>query len=197
MENLKQSINKTDTLKNNVKIINNQINKTIVRGGGYTSNSLAEKPKRIESLLKEYSKIAIGKTNGIYRDFPRDEIGNLLDNVEATIKYNLSFKPQKLILLGCNVNCIYDNGSGEFIPNAQFGYDKDGLNLSYILGMIYLDSFEFKKLHFSEPGFSFEIYIEIKKFDDKEIVLGLSHNGINGTHINNISIDTFKFVAIG
>ena len=33
MENLKQSINKTDTLKNNVKIINNQINKTIVRGG--------------------------------------------------------------------------------------------------------------------------------------------------------------------
>lgn len=30
---LKQNINETDNLKNNVKIINNQINETIVRGG--------------------------------------------------------------------------------------------------------------------------------------------------------------------
>ena len=28
-----QEINKTDTLKNNIKTINNQINETIVRGG--------------------------------------------------------------------------------------------------------------------------------------------------------------------
>ncbi len=31
--NLKQNITETDNLKNNVKIINNQINETIVRGG--------------------------------------------------------------------------------------------------------------------------------------------------------------------
>lgn len=34
MENLKQNIDKTDNLKNNVKIINNQIKQSIVRGGG-------------------------------------------------------------------------------------------------------------------------------------------------------------------
>ena len=32
---LKQNINKTETLKNNVKTINNKINEMIVRGGGY------------------------------------------------------------------------------------------------------------------------------------------------------------------
>lgn len=31
---LKQEITETSTLKNNVRIINNQINETIVRGGG-------------------------------------------------------------------------------------------------------------------------------------------------------------------
>ena len=33
MENLKQNIAKTETLKNNVKTINNKINEIIVRGG--------------------------------------------------------------------------------------------------------------------------------------------------------------------
>jgi len=33
VENLKNTITETDNLKNNVKIINNQINETIVRGG--------------------------------------------------------------------------------------------------------------------------------------------------------------------
>lgn len=33
MENLKQNITETNNLKNNIKIINNQINETIVRGG--------------------------------------------------------------------------------------------------------------------------------------------------------------------
>lgn len=32
---LKQEITETSTLKNNVRIINNQINETIVRGGLY------------------------------------------------------------------------------------------------------------------------------------------------------------------
>lgn len=33
MENLQNTITNTENLKNNVKIINNQINETIVRGG--------------------------------------------------------------------------------------------------------------------------------------------------------------------
>lgn len=33
MENLKQNIDKTDTLKNNLKTVTNQIKQSIVRGG--------------------------------------------------------------------------------------------------------------------------------------------------------------------
>ena len=33
MENLKQNIDKTETLLNNVKLAKNKINKTVVRGG--------------------------------------------------------------------------------------------------------------------------------------------------------------------
>lgn len=69
---LKQEITETSTLKNNVRMINNQINETIVRGG-ITSNSLAEKPKRIESMIRQYSKVAyfdriIKKKSFIYGD---------------------------------------------------------------------------------------------------------------------------------
>lgn len=58
MKDLQNTITSTENLKNNIKIINNKINESILRGGGYTSNSLAEKPKRIESLIKEYNKVA-------------------------------------------------------------------------------------------------------------------------------------------
>ena len=34
MENLKNTISKTETLKNNIKIIFNQIKQSIIRGGG-------------------------------------------------------------------------------------------------------------------------------------------------------------------
>ena len=35
MENLKNTINKTETLLNNVKLAKGKINETVVRGGGY------------------------------------------------------------------------------------------------------------------------------------------------------------------
>lgn len=58
MENLQNTITKTDTLKNNLKTVTNQIKQSIVRGGGSDFKSLAETPKRIESLIKEYNKVA-------------------------------------------------------------------------------------------------------------------------------------------
>ena len=35
MENLEQNINKTDTLKNDLKLARNKINERILSGGGY------------------------------------------------------------------------------------------------------------------------------------------------------------------
>ena len=66
MENLKNTINKTETLLNNVKLAKDKINKTVVRGGGITSKSLSEIPNNIKSMIsKNYKKIAIIKDDDI------------------------------------------------------------------------------------------------------------------------------------
>ena len=198
MENLKNTITKTDTLKNNLKTVTNQIKQSIVRRGGSDFKSLAETPKAIESLIKEYNKVAIGTINGFNKDFPQDEYGIFVDSVDVTIKYNLSFNPQKLILVGCDVSCIYDNRHSNTIPeNAEFEYSKDDKNTAYLYGMFYLDTYEFKKLGISKNSHPFRVYIEIKKFNNKEIVLTLSHNRYDNAQIANISIGKFKFIAIG
>lgn len=89
---LKKTITKTETLKNNVKTINSKINEIIVRGG-ITSKSLAEKPKRIESMLGQYSKLAIIETDTKidYYDF------NTLVKL-FKIPLNLEFEPTGIIL---------------------------------------------------------------------------------------------------
>lgn len=58
MENLQNTITKTETLKNNLKTVKNQIKQSIIRGGGSDFKSLDKAPKRIESLIKEYNKVA-------------------------------------------------------------------------------------------------------------------------------------------
>ena len=101
-------------------------------------------------------------------------------------------------MVGCDVTQQSDMGHSSTIPpDAQFGYFKNNSNTAYLYGMIYLDTFEFEKLSFSRNGDYFETYIEVKKFDDKEIVFTLSHNGYQGTNLSFISIDRFKFIAIG
>ena len=87
MENLKNTINKTETLLNNVKLVKNKINETIVRGGGITSKSLSEIPDNIKSMIsKNYKKIAI-INSGI----------NIPSQKLITVSINLNFTPSIII----------------------------------------------------------------------------------------------------
>lgn len=96
------------------------------------------------------------------------------------------------------MSCIYDNRHSNTIPeNAEFEYSKDDKNTTYLYGMFYLDTYEFEKLGISKNSHPFRVYIEIKKFNNKEIVLTLSHNRHDNAQIANISIGKFKFIAIG
>lgn len=116
--NLKQNITETDNLKNNVKIINNQINETIVRGGGYTSNSLAEKPKRIESMLGQYKKIAI-------IDF----------SPTTSVKLNINFNPTKFIIILKNIrngDCVaIDSNLGFKLTLVNLRVDIKSTDIKY------------------------------------------------------------------
>lgn len=91
--NLKQNIDKTDTLKNNLKIVINQIKQSIVRGGGSDFKSLANAPERITDLLGQYKKMAIGEVDYKLTDYYYD----------FKIATNLGFKPSKVLV---NFECV-------------------------------------------------------------------------------------------
>ena len=82
-----QEINKTDTLKNNLKTVTKQIKQSIVRGGGTDFKSLAETPQQIENLLGQYSKVAIINTQEY--DLPSDN-----GNKDFKIPINIDFDPK-------------------------------------------------------------------------------------------------------
>ena len=95
MENLKNTITKTDTLKNNLKTVTNKIKQSIMRGGGSDFKSLDKAPERIKDLLGKYSKIAIGEYNQ----------NNLNNAGLVRIPVNLSFNPKKIFVMLQWKNC--------------------------------------------------------------------------------------------
>ena len=57
---LKQNINKTDTLKNDLKLAKQKINDNIISGGGGTiADTISDVPSAIDKMLGNYKKIAI------------------------------------------------------------------------------------------------------------------------------------------
>lgn len=89
MENLEQNINKTDTLKNDLKLARNKINERILSGGGTRANTISEIPSKIDEMLGQYKKVATGtaKTN--------QNSGN--ERFEFPL--NLDFTPTRIMLV--------------------------------------------------------------------------------------------------
>lgn len=98
---IRQEINKTDTLKNNIKTINNQIKETVIRGGGYDFKSLDKAPKRITDLLKQYRKTAIFNMDEMF-NFPSGEVAVTTEILIKTLEFN----PKYVMVL------IKNGGSG-------------------------------------------------------------------------------------
>lgn len=97
--NLKNVINKTEILKNNIKTIFEQIKQSIIRGGGSDFKELAQTPKRIEDLIRQYNKIASGTATLTTPDH------NLRVH---TVNTNLSFTP-KLVFCQTYFKGQYDS----------------------------------------------------------------------------------------
>ncbi len=117
MENLKNTITKTETLKNNIKTIFTQIKQSVIRGGGSDFKELAQTPKQIEDLLKQYKKIAILKYEN-----------DLLMDRNGSLNLNLTFNPSILIItvaqnkksLGDNRTSIKDIIIPNILQNNEF-----------------------------------------------------------------------------
>lgn len=117
MENLKNTITKTDTLKNNLKTVTNKIKQSIIRGGS-DFKSLAEKTKRIESMLGQYKKIAI-------IDF----------SPTTSVKLNINFNPTKFIIILKNIrngDCVaIDSNLGFKLTLVNLRVDIKSTDIKY------------------------------------------------------------------
>ena len=115
---LKSTINKTETLLNNVKTVKDQINQIVVRGGGITSKSLSELPNNINKMLKDnYKKTAIIKE--------AKRLGKIEAYSESTFtfNFNLNFKFEKIFFTlnaggACGV-CSNNNKEAYINPNLS------------------------------------------------------------------------------
>ena len=89
---IKNNINKTEQLANNLKERVNSINQTITSNNGQISNNLSEIPDNINKMLGQYKEIAINNPGNIvtfgYNQF-----------LDVDIKLNLSFNPSRVILI--------------------------------------------------------------------------------------------------
>lgn len=132
--NLKQNIDKTDTLKNNLKTVTNQIKQSIVRGGGSDFKSLAETPKRITEMLGQYKKIAILK--GVNAEFVFYDSN--MPKVDAKVEIDLSsveFEPKNYIFDFEGYDTDYGGygyGDGNFLT-------KDTLDINHHFFSVYLE----------------------------------------------------------
>ena len=92
---LKHNIDKTDTLKNDLKLARNKINDKIISGGGGTiANTISDVPSAIDKMLKEnYKKIAIiNRSDSFSLDAERWKTFNVTG-------LNLPFTPQRIFIL--------------------------------------------------------------------------------------------------
>lgn len=94
MENLEQNINKTDTLKNDLKLARSEINERILSGGGTIADTISDIPSAIDKMLKEnYKKIAIiNRSDSFSLDADRWKTFNVTG-------LNLPFTPQRIFIL--------------------------------------------------------------------------------------------------
>ena len=135
MENLKNTINKTETLKNNIKTIFTQIKQSIVRGGGSDFKSLAETPKQIENLLKQYSKVAILKDiNADFREYENSDMPEVNAKVEIDLS-KVDFEPKSYVFdfvgnwyYNQRLSTLY--GDGNFITKDEVAMNHNGFNVN-------------------------------------------------------------------
>lgn len=138
------------------------------RGGGTRANTISEVPERIDGMLRNYKKVAMGTTVINFKLNDSNLLQRINSNGHCTLKtgikvpLNLDFTPTKIyiymekILLGTEYHTGIDNGVG-------------ASGISKI------------------PCF----YIET--FNSKELIFNMK---VLTTHVNQIKVDDCRWIAI-
>lgn len=122
---LTDTINNTNTQKDNLKTVANNIDNKLVELGGEQAINLADVPNKIEKTINEYSKIATIKTNVNFK-----KTGNI------TINYNIDFTPDFAIISlkrlsnALDIKNSFDTRDGECY--IYYDFDREFYHLKFI-----------------------------------------------------------------
>lgn len=154
---LKETIDKTRELTNNVKIAKNEINNAIVRGGGVRSEDLKGIPRNIQDMVNQYSKIAEGKITNVPYFNTSDNVGKIF-----TVPLNLAFKPKRLFLT-INPEDILKvaDTMNELLLNKNTKFSMRGNYIEFEMTMTELNEKQFKFKIVGNPSYA---YVKCKKW---------------------------------
>lgn len=155
MENLKSTITKTDTLKNDLKLAKEKINDKILSGGGTIANTISEVPDKISNMLGQYRKVATGKLN-----IDIDKISGTRNPYD--IKMNLAFKASRVL-----VKCQCYDMEGNDIKFEHFILDtKEGEQKTFSnnFGIFKAELKQNNVVTVSYESSAYLIYVRIKEW---------------------------------
>ena len=169
MENLKQNINKTDTLKNDLKLAKQKINDKILSGGGTIADTLNAVPDAIDNMLRNYKKVAIINISSFFV-CSNYIAGSSPFSIELPI--NLGFTPTRILV---------------FINGVK--HSKAEVNKKLICGM---DSDEPTREGEPRANDRLGLILLIESFDRKNLTLKVK----GGSSMQDVYLDGIDIIAI-
>ena len=169
MENLKQNINKTDTLKNDLKLAKQKINDKILSGGGTIADTLNAVPDAIDNMLGNYKKVAIINISSFFV-CSNYIAGSSPFSIELPI--NLGFTPTRILV---------------FINGVK--HSKAEVNKKLICGM---DSDEPTREGEPRANDRLGLILLIESFDRKNLTLKVK----GGSSMQDVYLDGIDIIAI-
>lgn len=99
MKDLKNTITKTDTLKNDLKLAKQKINDKILSGGGTIADTISDIPSAIDKMLKDnYKKVAmIDNLTCVMEQYKNSEKAEITHKITIS-NINLNFVPSFFIV---------------------------------------------------------------------------------------------------
>lgn len=170
MENLQNTITKTDTLKNDLKLAKQKINDKILSGGGTIANTLNAVPNAIDKMLKDnYKKVAIINISSFFV-CSNYIAGSSPFSIELPI--NLGFTPTRILV---------------FINGVK--HSKAEVNKKLICGM---DSDEPTREGEPRANDRLGLILLIESFDRKNLTLKVK----GGSSMQDVYLDGIDIIAI-
>lgn len=144
---LKSTINNTNTQKENIKTVANNIDNKLVELGGERATDLADVVNKMGAMVGQYKKVATGTRTANQRG--SDGMFNF--------QINLNFKPKRLMLVVTgfyyyrepvsNVHTTYPNGwLDSSLPERRVTMEIVLNSGSSITGMLKLESFDSRNI---------------------------------------------------